>query len=246
MPVGPEKYGDEYFAPYGVKGRLLKLERGERWYLYAYWRRYILSRYPRGSRILEIGCGLGYFAMTVPREFEYVGTDISLFPLRVAFQKTQDTLAFVQANVLHLALRSESFDLVVAFDVLEHVPTPSGAISEIYRVLRKNGRLIMTVPNVKSLGNRMKDHSPGLAPSMYLDKTHVSLLDPQEWTGIIRNSGFKTLRSLSDTLWDIPYTKKIPVAFQKIILIPFNILTSYFLGGLPWSLGENLVFVCEK
>lgn len=245
MSLNHQQYSNEYFANYKIKGRFLKRERGERWYQFGYWQRYISRHFRRGSTILEIGCGLGYFGKVLFRKFEYVGTDIAIFPLQ-AIRSREKAISLVQGNVLTLGFRPESFDVVVAFDILEHISPPTSAILEIYRVLRKDGRLILTVPNVNSLGNRIKLVSEGLVPSMYVDKTHLSLLSAEKWTCLFAESGFKILRVASDTLWDIPYSKKFPVILQKMFLIPCNIFIASFFGGLPWSLGENLVFICEK
>ena len=195
--------------------------------------------------VLEVGCGLGYFKRALSRNFTYVGTDISLFPLQTA-EMRETNGDFVQSDGAALAFCSDSFDVVVAFDMLEHMSSPGLAISEIYRVLRKNGRLIATTPNVRSLGNRIKSPTAGLVPSMYKDKTHESLLSRDEWVSLFRGAGFEMLRSDSDTLWDLPYSTRVPMILQKITLIPFNMIISYLFGGLAWNLGENLVFVCKK
>ncbi len=243
--MNPGQYTSEYFADYEAKGRFLKREQGQRWHQFGYWSRYISRHYSQGSRILEVGCGLGYFAGAVSEKFKYVGTDVAIFPLKVA-RVREGAQNFIESDAVNLAFHSGSFDVVIAFDMLEHIANPSSVISEIYRVLREKGQLIATTPNVRSFGNRVKSLSADLVPSMHTDETHVSLLSVEEWSNLFKKSGFRIARSASDTLWDIPYSSKIPVVLQKIVLIPFNIGVSYFFGGLPWTLGENLVFVCEK
>lgn len=118
-----QRYTEDYFANYKTKGRFLKREQGDRWHQFNYWQRYVSKHYSRGSNILEVGCGLGYFSSTISRKFEYVGTDISLLPLATA-RSNGRTFNFVQSNVLWLGFRSESFDVVVAFDILEHISGP--------------------------------------------------------------------------------------------------------------------------
>jgi 2-polyprenyl-3-methyl-5-hydroxy-6-metoxy-1,4-benzoquinol methylase len=238
-------FNEEYFASYETKGRFIKRERGNRQYQFRYWLNYMSRHFVPASRVLEIGCGLGYFGSATAGKFEYAGNDISLYALHSARERDPQ-LNLVQSDATSLGFSSESFDIVFAFDILEHIVKPGLVVSEAYRVLRKKGRMIVTTPNTKSLGNRTKTASGKLVPSMYKDKTHVSLLNVDEWEKLFKKSGFTISRVASDTLWDIPYSKKIPFAFQKFILIPFNILISYYLGGLPWSLGENLIFICEK
>jgi SAM-dependent methyltransferase len=57
----------------------------------------------------------------------------------------------VTADAQRLPLASKAFDLVVALDLLEHVPSDGAAASEFRRVLRDGGRLITTVPAYQAL-----------------------------------------------------------------------------------------------
>ncbi len=207
--------------------------------------RFLSRHFAPTASVLEVGCGLGYFSQVVSRKFRYIGTDIAWFPLHTSRSRNEPA-DLIQCDAARLTFRQESFDVVFAFDLLEHIPQPRLAISEMYRVLRKNGRLIATTPNIRSLGNRIKAGSKVLTPSMYTDKTHVSLLSPEEWSGLFLDAGFEIARAGADTLWDIPYSTKVPPALQKMVLIPFNWCVSYLFGSLPWTLGENLVFICKK
>ena len=55
-----------------------------------------------------------------------------------------------------LEVPDNSFDLVIACDVLEHVADDSEAMSEIYRVLTDNGYVILTVPQEDNLSNKLE------------------------------------------------------------------------------------------
>lgn len=243
--MSDRNYSEEYFARYEEKGQLSGRERGRRLQQFNYWMRYASRRYPKNAHLLEIGCGMGYLSEVASEYFSYVGTDITLIPLQAA-RSRDGSIDYVQGDALRLAFRSEVFDVVVAFDILEHTERPENAVAEAHRILKKDGCIIATVPNTRSFGNRIKRTNRDLVPSMYRDPTHVSLLPPEKWTELFRNSGFTIIRSITDTLWDLPYSKKIPLLLQKALLIPFNLSVSELLGGLPWTLGENLVFVCRK
>ncbi|TWC34968.1 methyltransferase family protein [Pseudomonas sp. SJZ079] len=71
---------------------------------------------------------------------------------------------YPQFDMLNLNVESNSFDLVVHSDTLEHVPYPERALSECHRVLRSRGRCIFTVPIVIE---RMTRSRVGLAPSYH-------------------------------------------------------------------------------
>jgi SAM-dependent methyltransferase len=133
--------------------------------------------------------------------------------------------------------------VVVSLHTLEHLKKPEKMISEIYRVLKKDGILIFTVPNTKSLLKYIKgDNWFG-----YRDKSHVSLLSPEEWFGLIEKHDFKTIKAFSDGFWDAPYIPLIPAVIQKPF---FGFLTAIeFVSGYPFipvRLGENIVVILKK
>jgi hypothetical protein len=130
--------------------------------------------------------------------------------------------------------------------MVEHLQNPNLFIVEAYRVIEKGGTFVITTPNVRSFGVQIKTRSTALKPSMYTDLSHISLLHHDIWIKMIEDTGFKIKRSGTDCLWDIPYFKNVPQFFQKLLLVPFNMITFRFFGLLNWTLGENLVIVAEK
>jgi hypothetical protein len=81
---------------------------------------------------------------------------------------------------------------------------------------------------------------------MDTDTSHVALLRPEEWKDLLREAGFVIERSGTDSLWDMPYTRRIPLIIQKAFLVPFNVFITRWIGLLPWRMGENLVIVARK
>jgi SAM-dependent methyltransferase len=73
-------------------------------------------------------------------------------------------IEYPQFDMLNLNIESESFDLVIHSDTLEHVPNPERALSECHRVLRPDGKCIFTVPVIV---DRMSRSRAGLAPSYH-------------------------------------------------------------------------------
>jgi ubiquinone/menaquinone biosynthesis C-methylase UbiE len=66
--------------------------------------------------------------------------------------------------MMNLEIESESFDLVIHSDTLEHVSNPERALSECRRVLRSSGKCIFTVPIIV---DRMTRSRAGLEPSYH-------------------------------------------------------------------------------
>lgn len=95
--------------------------------------------------VLEIGTGSGYgIEVIAPHARRYVTIDKYLFEQQEALP---DNVEFRQATVPPLPYPDESFDCVISFQVIEHIAKDFEFVKEIHRVLRPNGRLILTTPN---------------------------------------------------------------------------------------------------
>jgi SAM-dependent methyltransferase len=101
-----------------------------------------LADLPGGpGRLLLLGCGAGRHVRAIRRErpdLTVHGTDLSLTGVREA-ARYRDGAAYTVADALALPYRTAGFDIVVLFDLLEHVPDVGRALDEIARVLRPGG-----------------------------------------------------------------------------------------------------------
>jgi SAM-dependent methyltransferase len=106
-----------------------------------------LQRYfPDATRLLEVGCGTGVVLEAIEHRFPtlaLVGADLSGEALRIAANRV--TADLVQLDVRELSYESE-FDVVCAFDVLEHVDADSEALTRLARAVRPGGGLLVLVP----------------------------------------------------------------------------------------------------
>jgi len=130
--------------------RLFQMEEQHWWYLGM--QRMVgslLSRYMdrRGSaRILDAGCGTGGMLKYLQRFGTVAGVDLA--PEAIEFCRKRSITAMARASVERLPFASESFDLVVSFDVLYHqaVLNDRLALKEFHRVLRPDGLVMIRVP----------------------------------------------------------------------------------------------------
>jgi ubiquinone/menaquinone biosynthesis C-methylase UbiE len=111
------------------------------------------------DNLLDVGCGanLVYDLPAAERGVKVVGVDFSYNFLRLA--PRSDRFSLVQADVEQLPLADQSFDAAVCSEVAEHVPDDNAVMREIARVLKPNGILFLTVPNLGSahhLINKLK------------------------------------------------------------------------------------------
>lgn len=107
-----------------------------------------------GKRILDVGCAAGFISRKLVEKNEIYGVDISAEPLKYAAKMGIKTKQWdIQKG---LPFDSGFFAVVIATEVLEHIFDTDALLSEIRRVLKEDGILVLTVPNVCSLVSRVQ------------------------------------------------------------------------------------------
>lgn len=100
-------------------------------------------------KILDIGCGVGNFSKILEKYGDVYSVDSS--PAAVKFCQEKMLKNVFLGRVESLPFADKTFDLIVALDVLEHVAEDNLAVTEIGRVLKKDGYFISFVPALMSL-----------------------------------------------------------------------------------------------
>jgi len=100
-------------------------------------------------RVLDAGCGTGRNL----REFGVLGeiTGVDVSPTAVGFCHDHGVTSARQAPIEALPFADASFDLVLAFDVIEHIDDDRSALRELARATDPRGRLVLTVPMYERL-----------------------------------------------------------------------------------------------
>jgi 2-polyprenyl-3-methyl-5-hydroxy-6-metoxy-1,4-benzoquinol methylase len=102
----------------------------------------------RPLRVLDIGCGEGYFAAALAqRGAEVVAVDVAEEPLRRARALLPGLDARLVEPEAPLPLEDSSFDVVWSGETIEHVADTSQWLSEVRRVLRPGGLLVLSTPD---------------------------------------------------------------------------------------------------
>ena len=108
--------------------------------------------YVKGLRCLDDGCGCGYgtYYLAKNNVNTIIGVDISSDAIKFAkkYYKSQN-LEFLQMDALNVRFENNSFDTVIAFEVLEHLDEEhqNRLLAESVRVLKDDGALYITSPN---------------------------------------------------------------------------------------------------
>lgn len=114
-----------------------------------------------GTRVLDCGCGEGYgTALLAERATLSVGLDREpeVVAYATAKYREADRAAFVAASADQLPFAEASFDVIVCFQVLEHLPDPLAFLHEVRRLLAPGGVFMLTTPNLLVTGARPNPH----------------------------------------------------------------------------------------
>jgi SAM-dependent methyltransferase len=104
----------------------------------------------KDSTVIDVGCGVGSnLPLLKSMGLKVIGIDSESYSL--SFAKNLSGTLLINGDVLRLPVKSNSIGLVIATDLLEHLDDDSMGIKEIHRTLRREGKLILTVPAFKSL-----------------------------------------------------------------------------------------------
>lgn len=99
-----------------------------------------------GSKVLDAGCGTGHFSRrSLASGADVVSVDIGVNLLEEARKK--GIRKPVASDVTKLAFPDNTFDIVISSECIEHTPSPETAVSELIRVLRPGGTIVLTCPN---------------------------------------------------------------------------------------------------
>jgi SAM-dependent methyltransferase len=101
------------------------------------WERILIPLFPRNKLTLDCGCGPAYYKNLFGDN--YVGLDIQRY-----FSKDG---MYIRASTTELPFREASFEFVLASALFEHIENPNRALSEICRVLKKEGWVVLSTPS---------------------------------------------------------------------------------------------------
>jgi GT2 family glycosyltransferase/SAM-dependent methyltransferase len=122
----------------------------------------LASHLASGLRVLDFGCGTGYGTALLKDSGAAFVVGVDSASDAVAFARSEfqgDDLHFVGTDCLLPGLADGSFDLVVSFETIEHVASYEAFLSEVFRLLRPDGRFVLSTPNKKTYS----DERPGEA-----------------------------------------------------------------------------------
>lgn len=182
-----------------------------------------------GKRILELGCGEGSLLEPFCANNECHGVDISSKQLKRAEVKGY-RIYKQDLEMERLQFMDEYFDMLVFNEVIEHIVNTEHFLNEINRVLRKQGTLLISFPNVNQpiswLITVFRDLPPMYCARAY--SPHMRDFTLKFMKALLKIKGFDALR------------------IEGTYVYPFkNKLSQFFARRIP-RLGEKIIIVAEK
>ncbi len=196
----------------------------------------ILKSVGHNKTVLDLGCWDGKISNLIKNNSNnVVGVDLSIKALAFA-RRNHDVVC---VDVERLPFKDEIFDTAVGGEIIEHVFDTVGFLREIMRVLKKNGVLVLSTPNIASLSNRSR-----MILGMDLPALEVELDDK---VGHIRFFTFASLKNLLiKNGYVITEMKSDIVIFPLIGHLFKNICYSEKLAQIFKGVGTTLIVTARK
>ena len=124
---------------------------------YAFARRYV-----QGKRVLDAGCGTGYGSAELAQSAAAV-TGLDIAPDAIEYARASyplPGLRFIESSCAAVPFPADSFDLVIAFEVIEHLPDFRAFLDESARVLTREGLFIVSSPNKRYYAETRAETGP--------------------------------------------------------------------------------------
>jgi 2-polyprenyl-3-methyl-5-hydroxy-6-metoxy-1,4-benzoquinol methylase len=159
----------------------------------------IIERYVKTGRVLSIGCGLGFdLEVASKRGWDTNGVEISDFAPEYA--KNRSGITVMNERLELLELPESHFDLITFWDSLEHMENPVGVLGKTKPWLKKEGLLVLRMPNIDGLFPRIGRRLASIIGEWRHPEPPLHLYEfgNRSITYLLQRSGFRVVDILSD------------------------------------------------
>lgn len=221
----------EYFVNYGFK----KSKYSSHWYAQ--------RTVGKHDRVLDIGCGNGYFAVELRREGNRKITGVEQLESPEKRDAFDDYIRYDldgPLGSLQTALQGRKFDSILLLDVLEHLRHPKEMLQACHRWVEKGGVVIVSVPNFAHLWVRLTllfgrfDYdSRGI-----LDRTHLRMFTRKSIRRLATESGFRIARERATV---VPLELVTGLSPENMLMRALNFIAAVLARLRPTLFGYQFV-----
>ena len=151
----------------------------------------LIQKYATGKNLLDIGCAQGFFLYNASRAgYTTKGIEISQDAAEYAIREFG--LDIEAKPFEELRFPENCFDVVTLWQVLEHVPYPLTVLKEAHRILKPEGLLVVSTPNIEGIPAKI------LRKKWWdIKRLHINQFSTKTLTDILKNAGFGNTSSVS-------------------------------------------------
>lgn len=200
----------------------------------------LARRYIKAGRLLDFGCGPGYFLRHLKSHFDACGVEISPWAREQAERANGVDVYESLDEVADASLHG-----IVSLHVVEHISDDGlyEVLGAWRRTLVPGGRALVVTPDAGGYAASLKANR-WIALT---DPTHVNLKSHCQWLHLFESHGFRCIVACADGLWDFPYRFKW-LGRVEALLLGWPTLLQFILAQpvIPPGRGESCIYVLEK
>ena len=169
------------------------------------------ERFRKSNKILDIGCGIGYFLVEAQkRGWEVYGTEYTDAAIKICKSKE----IHIQKGPLDAnKYEAHSFDIVCSFEVIEHINNPVEELFEIKKILRKDGLVYVTTPNF----NAIERYILKSKYNVICYPEHLSYYTARTLNNLFSSNGFESIRTVTTGISITRVLKSMEVSSENVV-----------------------------
>lgn len=179
------------------------------------------------KRILDVGAGIGFFLSAID-SCEKHAVEISEYACKIIKERYKDINVF-NGDLKNSTFKKNYFDVIMFYHVIEHLEKPDDILDHLYKLLRKDGILIVGTPNISSIAAKVFQSNFRL-----FGPGHLCLFNPKSLEKILSNHRFRIIKK------EYPFWKTDYANFSNIIrmFMPWKISPAFY--------GSIMTFYAKK
>ncbi|MBV6512592.1 MAG: Ubiquinone biosynthesis O-methyltransferase [Ignavibacteriaceae bacterium] len=199
----------------------------------------LLQKYPKDAKILEIGCGPGFFLEYLKNRGYDNALGIDFSEEQIAFADKRGVKAIAGDALQFLKSCSNDYDIILAFDFIEHFSKDELILlsRDIYNALAPGGMLLLHTPNAQ-----------GLFPNRIIhgDLTHLTIFNPNSIVQLFGSAGFTGIEVFETGPVPKDIKGRLRLVAWSLLKVFLNLLKTIESGGGISIWTQDMIGVCYK
>lgn len=205
-----------------------------------------IQQHKSSGKLLDVGCAMGFFVELALRHgFDAYGFDPSEFASDKAIERLDGHIKKGTIQTVHYL--PKTFDVIVLFDVVEHLSDPTKDIKKLLSLLKDDGIMVFATGNSDSQTARILKRRW----TFYSPPQHLHFFTPHTFSTLLKRMNLRIVERFSIGKWlSLRYVLNLARSNGESIIAQWLHSLSYHLriGGIPLylSMGDNMIIIAKK